>query len=107
MANQNQKQESAAATSRPVLVTTEYRGVFYGMLAKDADYNHDARRIVVDQARNVIYWSGTRGFLGLASGGPEKGSKLGAKAGRVELHGVTSVADVSDAAWKAAAAWTA
>jgi len=76
------------------------------MLLNDDDYDREERLIVIHQARNVISWSGTRGFLGLAARGPETGSKLGSTApGRVELHGVTSVSDVAARAWKAALSW--
>lgn len=89
-----------------VLVTTEHRGVFFGRMEKEGDYDRNARRIVLKGCRNVIYWSGSRGFLGLASHGPEKGSKVGSEAPSVELHSVTSVADATPEAAKAFKDWT-
>jgi hypothetical protein len=89
--------------STPVLVTTAHRGVFFGMLSDEQ--NHEARSIVLDDCRNAIYWSGSRGFLGLASHGPENGSRIGSTAPRVLLHDVTSVTRCSDAAAKKWQEW--
>jgi len=86
--------------NRHVLVTTEHRGVFVGCLSKPSDYERDARRIVLQDVKNVIRWEGRRGFLGLASHGPESGSRIGAQAKRVDLHGVTSVTDCTPEAWR-------
>lgn len=85
-----------------VLVTTEHRGVFVGELAED---NTAERIAVLDDARNVIYWSGSRGFIGLAVTGPENGSRLGDTAPRIRLHGVTSVVETTDAAEAALRGW--
>jgi len=85
---------------RPVVVTTEFRGVFFGYAENTAG---DAIRLT--GARNCIYWSPkTGGFMGLASGGPGKGSRIGARAD-VELRKITAVLDVTPeavAAWEAA-----
>ena len=89
-----------SSTKRPVLVTTEYRGVFFG-------YADDTSRDVIHLtgARNCIYWpSENGGFLGLASKGPVKGARIGERAD-IELRKITAVAEVSaDAviAWEAA-----
>ena len=86
---------------RPVLVTTEYRGVFFGY-AEDTSGD----TITLTNARNCIYWPSTQGgFGGLASEGPVKGSRIGARIDKIELRKVTSVAEVSGpavAAWEAA-----
>lgn len=85
--------------SRPVLVTTEYRGVFFGFAA---DTSTDT--IKLEKARNCIYWAGdVGGFLGLASSGPTKSCRIGAVAD-VELRKITSVTEMSPAA---VAAWEA
>ena len=78
---------------RAVIVTTQHRGVFFGHLEDGQD--DTARSLVLLNCRNAIYWSGSRGFLGLASHGPEDDSKIGATAMRVLLHDVTSVTDCS------------
>jgi hypothetical protein len=81
---------------RPVLVTTEYRGVFFGY-AEDTSGD----TVTLHNARNCIYWpSSTGGFLGLAADGPLTGSRIGAKANRIELRRVTAVADVATDAVK-------
>lgn len=82
-----------AAKSRPVLVTTAHRGVFFGYCA---DTSGDP--IKLTKARNVIYWpAANRGFLGLAADGPAQGSRVG-PAADIELRGITCVAEVNAAA---------
>ena len=85
----------------PVIITTEYRGVFFGYVNEQ-----DITKIEmsVSECRNVIYWSSkTRGFLGLSADGPNSDCTIGAKAGDdVFLHKITSVAKCSE---KAEAVW--
>ncbi len=84
-------------TERPVLVTTEYRGVFFGFAT---DTSGDT--ITLSRARNCIYWpSANGGFLGLANVGPVKGSRIGETVDKIELRKITAVAEVSEAAMKA------
>jgi hypothetical protein len=79
---------------RPVLVTTEYRGVFFGYAEETSGDN-----ITLTNARNCIYWSSAQGgFMGLAVEGPAKGSRIGAKVEKIDLRKVTSVTEVSEAA---------
>lgn len=88
---------------RPVLVTTEQRGVFFGYAT---DTGGDT--IKLRAARNCIYWpASNKGFLGLASEGPAAGSRVG-PAADVELRAVTCVASCTPAAVKAweAAPWS-
>jgi hypothetical protein len=76
---------------RPVLVTTEFRGVFFGYAD---DTNGD--NITLTNARNCIYWSSSNGgFGGLASEGPAKGSRIGARIDKIDLRKITSVSEVS------------
>lgn len=93
--------EMKSAGFRPVLVTTEFRGVFYGWCA---DTSGDT--ITLKRARNCIYWpAGNGGFGGLASEGPAKGARIGARVDQIELRKITAVAEVSEvavAAWEAA-----
>jgi hypothetical protein len=90
--------------SKAVLITTEYRGVFFG-------YTEDTSGDVVTltNARNCIYWPPAQGgFMGLASEGPAEGSRIGAKVERIELRKVTSITEVSDAAvtkWEASSVY--
>ena len=85
-------------TGRPVVVTTDYRGVFFGY-AEDTSGD----TITLRNARNCIYWSAkTGGFMGLASHGPKNGSRVGAIVQQIELRKVTSVLEAEPAA---VAAW--
>ena len=85
---------------RPVLVTTSYRGVFFGYAT---DTNGET--IKLKRARNVVYWpQSQKGFLGLAQMGPLDGARVG-PAADIELRSVTAVAEVSPEAvarWEAA-----
>lgn len=90
--------------ARPVLVTTEYRGVFFGYAA---DTSGDT--ITLKRARNCIYWpSANGGFAGLASEGPADGARIGARVDQIELRKITAVAEVTPAAvekWEAVSAY--
>ena len=83
------------AKERPVLVTTEYRGVFFGYAIST---NGDT--IKLKRARNCIYWpSQNKGFMGLASDGPHKDARVGPPVD-IELRKVTSVVEVTEKAEK-------
>ena len=89
---------------RPVLVTTEHRGVFFGYTDKI-----DGETITLTNARNCIYWSAAvKGFLGLAATGPDAACRIGPRA-NLTLRAITSVAEVTPAAVQAweAAPWKA
>ena len=76
---------------RPVLVTTEFQGVFFGYADDTSGDN-----ITLTNARNCLYWSSaTGGFGGLASEGPANGSRIGARVEKIDLRKVTSVSEVS------------
>lgn len=75
---------------RAVLVTTDKRGVFFGFLERQ-----EGDKVTLTSCRCAIRWNTTGGFLELAKDGPNSGSKIGSEAERVELYGVTSIADVS------------
>jgi hypothetical protein len=84
----------------PVLVTTTYRGVFFGYAE---DYRSET--IELKNARNCLYWSkNMKGFLGLAANGPSEECRVG-PAADILLHGVASVSLVTPEAverWEAA-----
>ena len=86
---------------KAVLVTTEFRGVFYGEVKNDKELPAE---ITLKNAKNCIYWSpDVRGFLGLASKGPTSGCKIGATINEITLYKITSVTPVSEEAseaWK-------
>ena len=86
---------------KPVLVTTQYRGVFFGYL------NDEAKKlpseVTLKNVRNCIYWSSDcGGFLGLAANGPTKDCRIGTRVPELKLYGITSISPVTD---KAAEAW--
>ena len=83
----------------PVLVTTEYRGVFFGHINPE-DIGNTTLTLV--DARMCIYWSAdVKGFMGLASKGPTPTCRIGHPA-TITLHKITSVAAVTP---DAAAEW--
>lgn len=86
----------AALAERAVLVTTAHRGVFFGY-ATDVS----GETIKLRSARNILYWPAeNHGYLGLASDGPAKGSRVG-PAANIEIRNITCVAECSEAAIKA------
>lgn len=92
--------KKAAANGKPVeravLVTTSYRGVFFGY-ATDVD----GETIKLRAARNCVYWPAEqKGFLGLANVGPVKGARIG-PAANIELRGITCVAECTPEATRA------
>ena len=88
----------AKSKKKAVLVTTEWKGVFFGYEVSRPG-KPEERRIKLANARNAIRWWTTTGFLELASKGPNTKSKIGARAPDVvELWGVTSIAACSDEA---------
>jgi hypothetical protein len=86
--------------SRPVIVTTAHRGVFFGY-AGDVS----GETIKLKRARLCIYWSADiKGFMGLASDGPSENCKIG-PAADIELRNITAIIEVANAAvkrWEAA-----
>jgi hypothetical protein len=63
----------AKKTERPVLVTTEFRGVFFGYATETS-----GDTIHLKRARNCVYWSSdVKGFAGLAATGPTKSCRIG------------------------------
>lgn len=89
----------AKAKERPVIICTEFRGVFFGYAA---DTSGDV--IKLTKARMAIYWGTTRGVMELAETGPTSKSRISARAD-IEIRKVTAVFEVTEAAtakWEAA-----
>jgi hypothetical protein len=85
--------------SKAVLVTTEFRGVFFGYVKNDKKLPDE---VTLTGVRNCLYWhQSIGGFLGLASTGPNKECKIGARVTELTLYKITSVSPVEDAAVKA------
>ena len=89
---------------KPILVTTEFRGVFFGYL--DHDPTDLPNSIKLKNARNCVYWAhSTHGFLGLAATGPNNECRIGPKVEELELWKITSITPVTPEAvekWEAA-----
>lgn len=87
--------------TKAVLVTTEFRGVFFGRVK---DESKCPAEITLSDARNCIYWSSDcGGFLGLAATGPTPDCRIGKKVSELTLYKITSVTPVEDvaiAAWE-------
>lgn len=89
-ATQAQAQTNGDQSTRPVLVTTAHRGVFFGYAEET-----DGPTIKLARARLVVYWSqDVRGFMGLAATGPSTQCKIG-PAADIELRDITSVVEVT------------
>jgi hypothetical protein len=81
---------------KPVIVTTELRGVFFGYADKT-----DGDVIELKRARMCVYWSADmKGIMGLADFGPSKDCKI-SPAADIELRKITAVIHVSLQAVKA------
>lgn len=92
-----QIRKTKAAKERAVVVTTSYRGVFFGYAT-----NTDGETIKLRAARNCVYWPASqKGFVGLASTGPLQGARIG-PAADMELRGITAVLECTQ---EAVAAW--
>lgn len=84
---------------KPVLVTTEFRGVFFGFVVNDKKLPDE---VILKNVRNCIYWSSDcGGFLGLAANGPTKDCKIGTQVPELTLYKITSISPVTDKAVKA------
>ena len=84
-----------------IVVTTKFRGVFFGYLK---DQVNDT--VTLRDARNCIYWPvEQKGFIGLCTEGPVTGAKVGPAAEEMVLYGVASILKCSDEAvqrWESA-----
>ena len=78
------------ATERAVVVTTAHKGIFFGYAT-----NTQGTTIRLRAARLCISWSADlRGFMGLASVGPNANCRIG-PAADIELRDITSVVEVT------------
>jgi len=96
----NKTAVKADPAERAVIVTTSHRGIFFG-------YTTDTTGAIIKlrACRNCVYWSSDlRGFMGLASQGPNKNCKIG-PAADFEVRDITGVVAVSPEAvakWESA-----
>ena len=83
----------AKAKLVPVLVTTEFKGVFFGYAVAGEE---GPERLRIENARLVVYWTAdVRGVFGLAANGPTSGCRIGPKVPAITLFKITSVTEVS------------
>lgn len=82
---------------KPVLITTEYRGVFAGLIPDDQDLT--VRSMPLKSAKMAIYWGTTKGVMQLCESGPTANSKISAVADISMLHSITGVFTISPEAW--------
>ena len=90
---------------RMVVVTSTTRDVIYG----EADGDAVDGKIILRNARRVMYWGAATGGLGgLSTRGPSADSKIGPVQPRVQITSVASVADCEAGAVAAfaAAGWS-
>ncbi len=87
--------------SRPVLVTTEHRGVFFGYVEDDSKFPAE---ITLKRMRCCVQWRSMHGFLALASDGPNKDCKIGpyANGTLAKITGYWDVEPKAVEAWEAA-----
>lgn len=83
--------------TKPILVCTQHRGVYAGLVPHDADLTQ--RTLSLKDARMAIYWGTTKGVMELADTGPTSKSRISAKADIPVLHDVTCVFEVTPQAW--------
>ena len=91
--------KSAVSKSRPVIVCTVHRGVFFGHAIDTA-----GDTITLNGAKMAIRFGTTRGVMELANTGPTAASKVSLPAD-IEVRSVTAVFEVTPAAaakWEAA-----
>src|SRR5690606_25840637 len=87
--------ETHDRTGHPVMVTTQHRGVFAGLLADD-----QGDVVTITDARMCVRWTqAERGIVGLAQQGPGAGCRVSPAAPRLTLRDVTAVFDLTPAAW--------
>lgn len=84
---------------RHVIVTTEYRGVYFGYLEEQ-----EGRECILTDARMCLYWA-SGGVDRLAQVGPCAGDRLATPAPRIWLCGLTSVVDCTPEAVRSWHEW--
>lgn len=83
---------------KPVLVTTEHRGVFGGLVPDDHDMY--SRNFPLKNAYMAIRWGTTKGVMQLAHTGPTDKSLISAPADIDMLHDVTAIFAITPGAWE-------
>jgi hypothetical protein len=98
--------KKSRSKARAVVVCTAKRGVFFGYTNETAMVIITRGTVTLTQARMCLYWSAqTRGVMGLASIGPQPGSKIGPQVPDATCESITAVlgcADEAIVAWEKA-----
>ena len=77
---------------KPIVVTTEFRGVFFGYVDPEDTLDSAPEKVTLTQARNCVYWSeDVKGVLGLAVSGPTKNCRIGQPVPNFTAWKITSV----------------
>lgn len=78
---------------KPVVITTEKRGVFFGYVEDDSAL---PEKIELANARMCVYWSQqTKGVLGLAASGPNSECRITSAIPKITLYQVTAILECS------------
>lgn len=100
------KTKSDDKTERAVVICTAKRGVFFGYTSEPSAALIERGNGTLQRARMCTYWSQeTRGVLGLAGIGPQKGSRIGPRVPELTFESITAVIMCSPEAieaWEAA-----
>jgi len=87
-------------TMKPIIVCTEYRGIFFGYVSEDTDLFSST--ITLENCRNCIRFDASiKGFGGLASTGPNKECRIGPAMPWFQARKVTAVIGVTSEAVEA------
>ena len=78
---------------KPVIITTQHRGVFAGLIPDDQDLA--AKAMPLKSAKMAIYWGTTKGVMQLAETGPTDKSRISAAADIPMLHDITAIFDIT------------
>lgn len=93
--------KKVVTNERAVVICTAKRGVFFGYTSESGDSLIEKTRGTLSRARMCVKWSvETRGVLGLAGIGPQRGSKVTPRVPALALESITAVIDCSDEAVK-------
>ncbi len=82
---------------KSILITTEYRGVFFGLVERDVDLTQKTLTNI-KSCRMAINWRNGKGVQGLASDGPDNQCKIGSMSDVEVMHGVTAIFTVTEEA---------
>lgn len=84
---------------KPVLVTTQHRGVFGGLIPVGQDLS--VKTMALQSARMAVRFGTDRGVMQLCESGPTDKSLISAPADIPALHDITAVMDITPDAWQA------